>query len=329
MKKPLTILIFTLLFPAILFSQENQILRDIPKNWRAGASGGVSYLAFELKKNFQQATMDMNSLPDASSSFFIYKRFNKHLETGIEFEKCFFNGYKVYSSNVNWLMYDQQFNNENSKFLATPVYYNTDISTWYLNVNYNFLNVYSWKNNFLNINFFLKTGFGFSSIGVELCYKDTLDYARSNLESPLFEKGQGRQPRRDSYGTFHAGFGFNYYLSSRISFSVETDMLFVSADYLDGVHNFEIIKNSNGTINYNRIGVFDTVGELKVGVSYHFNFYRNKQKKSGNWVFNNDQYKNEFFMDKKHNRIIKPKNPYSNEDLMKTLQQRKGKWKKR
>jgi len=325
MKKTHTIFTLCIILPAILFGQENQLLRDLPKNWRGGANGGVSYLAFELKKNFNQATMDMNSQPNASVSLFTYKRFDKHLEVGVEFEKCYFKGYKDYSANVNWLVYDQLFNNEESKFLKTPVYYNTDISTWYLNINYNFLNIYSWERNFLNMNFFLKAGFGFSLIGVELGYKDSLDYALSNLEKPLFEKGQGRQPKRDAYGTFHAGFGFNYYISSRLSLTVESDFLFVSADYLDGVHNFEVTTNNNGTIKYTRIGVFDTVGEIKLGVSYHFDLYRIRFNKR---IANNEQFKNEFFLDKKYNRIIKPSNPYSNEDLEKTLKQRKGKWKK-
>jgi hypothetical protein len=302
-----------------------EIQRNLHKNWRIGGIGGVSYLAFELKKNLQQATMDMNSQPNPAYSFFVTKRFNKNIELGIEYEKCFFSGFKNFSGNVNWLVYDQLFNNNDSHFLETPVYYNTDISSWYLNCYFDFLNIYSIKRNFLNINFYFKLGFGVSIVGVEMGYKDVGDYEKSNLEKPLYEKGQGRQPKRDSYSTVHFGTGLNYYISKRLSASIEGVLLFVSADYLDGIHNFEVEKLNDGTTELKRIGVYDTVGEIKVGVSYHFNLYQNKRQRSGRWFKNKEPFVNDFFFDKTHNRVIKVTNPYSNEDTNKSLKRRKSK----
>jgi hypothetical protein len=319
MKKINLILCFLMFFSSIIWAQQvEEVRRNLHKNWRIGGNTGMSYLAFELKKNFQQATMDMNSIPNPAFSFFVTKRFTKNIEAGIEYEKCYFSGYKNYSSNVNWLVYDQSFNNETSHFLKTPIYYNTNISSWYLNFYYDFLNLYTLKRNFLNINFFLKGGFGFSYIGVEMGYKDPLDYEKSNLPDPLYEKGQGRQPRRDSYSTFHVGAGMNYYLSNRISFSLEGIFLFVNADYLDGVHNFEVTNLPGGTTTITRIGVYDTVGQIKAGVSYHFSLYPERRRKSNKWSTNKIPYVNDFFFDKKHNRVLKVTNPYSNEEFMKT-----------
>jgi hypothetical protein len=267
----------------------------------------------------------MNSQPNPAFSFYAAKRFNKNLEAGIEFEKCYFSGYKNYSGNINWLVYDQLFNNINSQFLKTPVYYNTNISSWYLNVYYDFLNLYSLKYNVLNINFFLKGGIGVSLIGVEMGYKDPLDYEKSNLTAPLFEKGQGSHPQRDSYGTFHFGGGFNYYLSKRISFSLEGIFLFVSADYLDGVHNFEVDQLPGGAVQLTRIGVYDAVGEIKAGVSYHFNLYQGKSKKVSKWFTDKGDFENEFFFNKRHNKVEKLTNPYTNEEIMKSEKSKKFK----
>jgi hypothetical protein len=173
-------------------------------------------------------------------------------------------------------------------------------------LNYSFVNVYSKRYNFLNINLYLKGGAGVSILGVEMGYKDPLDYEKSNLPKPLYEKGKGRQPKKDSYGTVHFGAGLNYFFSPRLSLSIEAMFLFVSADYLDGVHNFEVATLPNGEVAMTRIGVFDTVGQLKVGISYHFNLYDNSglgiEKP---WGFKLAKFENEFYHPKKFNRIRK------------------------
>jgi hypothetical protein len=300
------------LIPGFLQAQQSELTRNFHKNWRLGGGAGVSYLAFELKKNFSRATMDMNSTPNASFSFFSTKRFTKNFEVGLEYEKCYFSGFKVYSSNVNWLMYDERFNNEKAKFHPYPVYYHTDISSWYLNFHYNYLNFYTLRKNFLNVNLYLKAGIGFSLIGVELGYQDPSHYEITNLPNPLYVKGSGRHPMRDSYATWHMGLGFNYYISNRWSIYTEAILLFVSCDYLDGVHNYDVTKQADGSVDIKRIGVFDTVGQFRFGVSYHFNmpqfrrsFYSNK------WTLKKNTYQNDFYYDKKHNKVIPPVNPYN------------------
>ena len=309
-KKFLIIFIF-ILTPFFLLAQQGELMRNFYKNWRAGGIGGFSYLAFELKKNFQQATMDMNSQPNMAYSFFITKRFKKQIETGLEFEKSYFSGFKSYSANINWLMYDKQFNNGNYHFIPDPVYYRTHISSFFLNLNYNFLNIYSERYNFLNMNIYLKGGFGISSIGVEMGYKDQSSYEESNLYQPLYEKGQGRHPQMDTYGTVHFGGGLNYYLSNRISFSLEAMFLFVNADYLDGVHNYTVQKLSDGEVVMTRVGVFDTVGQLKLGVSYHFNLHKTKAPLTpSSWYLHEDKFVNDFYIDKTFNRFDNTPKPF-------------------
>jgi hypothetical protein len=315
MTKPLSILILFTLLPILLFSQGSGLLQYLSKNWKVGGTGGVSYLTCELKKNFDKATMDMISELNVSFTMFLNKRFTKQLEAGIEFEKCYFSGYQNHSEKINWLVYDRYFNNENSTFLKTPVYYTTDISSWYINFCYNFLNVYSWKNNYLNVNLFVKAGVGFSSIGVDMGYKNYGDYALSNLKAPLYQKGHGTNSHRDTYGTSHAGFGFNYYFSDRISVSAEWIFLFVSADYLDGVHNFDVTSNSDGTIKMTRIGVYDAVSEIRAGVCYHFQFPKRRTGHNQAWYQKNDKFRNEFFYSKRFNKVVKPFDPYSVKNL--------------
>ncbi len=290
--------------PLLAGAQDLETLKTLHRNWRAGAAAGVNYLSMELKKDFSQASMDMNSLPDLSYSFFFYKRFKKHMEIGLELEKNMFNGYKNHSGNVPWLVYDPSFNTGGRTFLPRAIYYNTDIWSFFFNFNYSFLNIYSYKHNFLNLNSYLKVGLGFSAIRVEMGYKNQQDYFDSNMGFfPLYEKGQGGHKGIDSYGTFHAGAGINYFISDRFSISAEALFLFVSCDYLDGVHNMTATLLDNGSVQLDRVGVVGTVGELKLSVSYYFNLYKKTLRSSTIWNEKKEEFKNEFYFDKKHNRF--------------------------
>ena len=301
MKKSVLIFIFAVL-PVILFAQLEIIKRDLHKNWQIGVMGGVDYLAFELEKNLKEATMDMNSIPNYDFSFFINKRFAKQYLVGVEYKKNYFSGFKDYSGNIVWLNYDVRFNNENARFVPNPVYYSTHISSFYLNFIYYLPNFYSLHQNVLNLNLYLKAGVGFSMVGVELGYRDYADYGRSGLTYPLYGKGMSSTAPRDSYGTWHLGTGLNYYLSERVSLNAEVMLLFVSNDYLDGVHNYKVIP---GTNNIQRIGVTNVVGELKVGVAYHFNLYPGKKFTFPNpWKKAESTFENEYFIDKKYNRVF-------------------------
>jgi hypothetical protein len=132
-EKIISIVALLLFFSLSLFSQNAGLLRDFHKNWKVSAMGGASYLAFELKKDFMRATMDMNSTPNLAFSVTMNKRFNHHFEVGVEYEKSYFSGFKNNSSSVNWLVYDPQFNTDGKKFIPNALYYDTDISSFYLN----------------------------------------------------------------------------------------------------------------------------------------------------------------------------------------------------
>jgi hypothetical protein len=114
-------------------------------------------------------------------------------------------------------------------------------------------------------------------------------------------------------------------LSDRISFTIEGMLLFVSADYLDGVHNFDVTVVPGGTTQLTRIGVYDTVGEIKAGISYHFNLYQGKRKKDSKWFTDKGDFENEFFFNKRHNKVEKLTNPYTNEEIMKSEKYKKFK----
>ncbi len=300
MRKYVLIFIFATL-PFLLPAQIETIIRNLHKNWQIGAMGGADYLAFELHKNFSKATMDMNSLPNYDYSFFINKRFTKDFLLGVEFKKNYFSGFKDYSGNVVWLNHDIRFNNDTAHYVAAPIYYSTHISSFYLNAVYYLPNFYSFRNNLLNLNLYLKAGVGFSMVAVELGYREFADYGRSNLTYPLYGKGMNSKIPMDSYGTWHFGTGLNYYISKRVSVNAEVMFLFVSNDYLDGVQNYRLL--SNGSIE--RIGVINVVGELKIGVAYHFDLYSGRKFEFPNpWKKRESRFENEYYINKKYNRFF-------------------------
>ncbi len=284
---------------------------ELSENWVFGTSGGVSYLAMELKKDFTQASMDMNSMPDLVYSFHLYKRFSKRVDLGLQYRNSHFNGYKKYSSNVNWLMHSERFNSSGFQFIGNPIYYKTQLSMWSVDTKWNFLNIYSFKNNYLNANFYLRANIGLSFIGVEMGYSDPNDYVLSGLPQPIYEKGQGRQKQRDAYSSSSLGIGIHHQMSSRWSIFVESSLLFVSCDYLDGVHNYTLVSSSDKQLNLERVGVFDTIGLLQFGVNYQFdiNLFR-KKSSSRNWQLSKGNYDNEYFHDKRYNKVIPIKYPF-------------------
>jgi len=157
-------------------------------------------------------------------------------------------------------------------------------------------------NNLLNLNLYLKAGFGFSYVSVELGYRDYVDYGRSNLTYPLYGKGGNSGIPADSYGTWHLGTGLNYYLSERVSVNAEVMLLFVSNDYLDGVHNYRVMPATNSI---ERIGVNNVVAELKVGVAYHFNLYPGRKFTFPNPLKKPETtFENEYYINKKYNRVF-------------------------
>jgi hypothetical protein len=170
------IVLIVVVLPLFLFAQTENFRQNWYKDWRIGTMGGFSYLTTELKKDFSKATMDMNTSPTGAFCFYLNKRFTNNLEGGIEFEKNFFSAQKTFPNKINWLMYDSRFNYGTSHFIPAPIYSKTNLSSWFLNLNYNFMNIRNRKQTPLNLNMYLKAGAGFSSIGVELGYTDPLNY---------------------------------------------------------------------------------------------------------------------------------------------------------
>jgi hypothetical protein len=289
------ILFFVVLFPVMLFAQaENQ---KWYKGWKFGAMGGMSYFASEIKKDFSKVTMDLNSNPAGAFNFHLDKITKSNFGYGIEYGKNFFSGDKLFPNKLYWLLYSDRFNNETSHFVISSIYYKTNLSSFFLNLNYNFLNMRTSKLDYTNLNMYLKVGAGFSTIGVEMGYKDPLAYTESNLPDPLYEKGQGIHSLKDMYASIHFGTGINYYLSDRISCSAELMFMFVSNDYIDGVQNFEATIVPGQTTVINRMGVYSLVGELKVGISYHFNWFK-KYVVNAAWEQTRENFTNEFYYGK-------------------------------
>lgn len=312
MKRLFLLLSFTLLMVFPLVAQKQLEKIDWTKNWVVGGSGGMSYLAMELKKDLTQASMDMNSLPDFAGSLHLYKRLSKRLDLGIEYRKSFFNGRKTQTENVYWLMYSERFNHDSVHYIDKPIYYKTKIDMISLDAKLNFLNIYSKKYNYMNINFYLRGAMGLSYIGVEMGYENPSSYEGTNLEHPLYEKGQGRTPRKDSYASWSAGFGLHYQFQPRWSFFSEFSLLMVSNDYLDGVHNYAIVNQAGGIQTLQRVGVYDTIGILRFGLNYQFDLtFLEKMASSPTWRVKKKGYDNEYYLEKKNNRIKGSNLPFS------------------
>jgi hypothetical protein len=291
------ILLIVLLFPIVLSAQSENLKQRWYKGWNVGTMGGVSYFAQEIKKDFSKTTMDMNVNPTGAFNFHLDKIDQGNFGYGIEYGKNYFSGEKTYPTKINWLLYSDRFNYGTSHFIVKPVYFKTNLTSFFINMNYNFNNIQNIKREILNYNLYLKVGVGFSTIGVEMGYRDLQDYITSNLQNPLYEKGQGIQSIRDMYASLHFGGGINYYLSNRISFTAELMFLFVSNDYLDGVQNYEATVLPNGTPVINRMGVYSLIGELKFGISYHFNWYK-KYVVNAAWEQTQEDFKNDYYFGK-------------------------------
>ncbi|NLU38391.1 MAG: hypothetical protein GXX78_05805 [Bacteroidales bacterium] len=284
--------------PLVLKGQVETFSQNWFKNWRTGFMLGGSYLTSEIKKDFSKSMMEMNPQITNSFMFFLDKRFYNNFELGIEFEKNYFKGEKTYPNQIIWLKYHSRFNSSETHFVPDPIYYKTNTTSWYINGIYNFKNLRSQDYAFLNMNMYLKMGFGLTAVGVETGYLNLASYNKSNLPNPFYEKGQGIQKIKDLFGSFHAGIGVNYYISPRISISGEYCVMFVSNDYLDGIQNFEATYLPNNNVAISRMEVYGFINEIKVGLAYHFNWYR-KLRFSSSWEQNFEDFSNEFYFGKK------------------------------
>jgi hypothetical protein len=290
-----SILLLAVIFPIVLFGQNENFKQKWYKGWDIGAMGGGSYFAMEMKKDFSKVSMDMNTNPTGSFNIHLDKTAKGKFGFGFEFGKNYFSGDKTYPTKINWLLYDtERFNKGNSHFVVAPVYFKTNLTSFFVNLNYNFQNFQDKRRDYLNSNMYLKLGAGLSSVGVEMGYKDPKYYKESQLLNPLYEKGQGVQSIRDMYGSMHFGGGVNYYLSNRFSLTSELMFLFVSNNYMDGVQNVEVTFKPDGTPIPNKYDVFSFIVELKVGISFHYNWYR-KYKVNAAWEQTQEDFQNEFY----------------------------------
>ncbi|MBP7509540.1 MAG: outer membrane beta-barrel protein [Prolixibacteraceae bacterium] len=291
-KKYISLLL--ILFPVMLFSQTGNMKQTWHKDWNFGVLGGMSYFGMEMKKDFSRLSMDMNSNPTATFAFHLDKRFESQFGVGIEFEKNFFSGSKTYPDKIIWLKYDSRFNNEYSSFVAKPIYFKTNVTTFFLNITYNFNNFIDEMRVPSNYNMYIKLGAGLSTIGVELGYKDPLVYEEAKLPNPIYEKGQGIQSIKDVYPSYHAGTGLNYYISPRISLNAEVTFLFVGNDYIDGIHNYEATYLPDDKVAINRQPVYGVVGEIKFGATFHFNLFK-RTLYNGLWENKIEEFRNPFY----------------------------------
>jgi len=281
LKQKIIFILVALFFSSNLFGQawvsdEN----NFETNWNITFQVGQTALLSEINSDFSGTSNDMNNQSDWGFNLQIAKMVWERFDLGFEFGVSNFKGYKNYSSNVNWLNKHVDFNNDKQDFQPFAIYYDSDVTNFTIYSKYNFINFSSFSKGYIKLNLYLKLGAGLVLPSVEMGYKDLANYEFTGLSHPLYLKGRYPEPTKDAHFIFHPAFGLNYQLSDRIFFSAESSFQFLSADNIDGIHNFNSLLTPDVpdelTPQY-RISVKTMTAKFMVGVSYFFNFDTHRQ----------------------------------------------------
>lgn len=247
-------------------------------NWNITFQTGRTALLGEVLTDFSGTYNDMNNQSDWGFNFQIAKMVWDRFDVGFEFGVSNFKGYKNYSGNVNWLMLDKMFNNEEKDYQPFAIYYDSDITNFSIYLKYNFINFRTFTKGYLKMNLYAKIAAGILFPTVEMGYKDQANYDFTGLTHPLYLKGRYPSPQKDSHSILNPAMGLNYQLSERLFFSAETSFQLIGADNLDGVHNFntelkpDVIDNT-----VYRVRVNSLTAKFMFGVTYFFNFDTHRQ----------------------------------------------------
>lgn len=272
----LVFLVSNKLFSQAWVSDEN----NFETNWNFTVQVGTTALLSEINTNFKGTSNDMNNQADWGINLQLAKMVWERFDIGLEFGISNFKGFKNYSGNVNWLNLHTSFNSGPMDFQPYAIYYDSDVTNFTIYTKYNFINFNNFSKGYLKLNIYSKFGIGILFPSVEMGYKDLFSYENTGLSHPLYLKGRNPSPEKDAHFIFHPAVGLNYQLSDRIFLSVESSFQFMSADNIDGIHNFNNLLTpevpNNMTPAY-RIRVFTMTSKFMVGVTYFFNFDSHRQ----------------------------------------------------
>lgn len=263
-------------------------------NWNITLQLGRTALLSEVTKDFKGSSNDMNNQSDWGFNLQIAKMVWERLELGVEFGVSNFKGYKNSSANVNWLMLHTAFNNETRDYQPFAIYYDSDVTNYSFYTKYNFINFSTFTQGFLNLNVYIKMGFGFLFPSVIMGYKDLANYEFTGLIHPLYLKGRYPEPKKDTHFIMSPAFGLNYQLSDRIFLSAETSFQLIGADNLDGIHNFNTLLTPDVPDQLTpefRVPVYDLTAKFMIGVTYFFNFDTHKQLRQKRQPFYESRYR--------------------------------------
>lgn len=275
------------LFGQAWVSDEN----NFETNWNITLQVGTTALLSEINTDLGGTSNDMNNQADWGFNFQIAKMVWERFDVGLEFGISNFKGFKNYSSNVNWLNLHTEFNNADVDFQPFAIYYDSDVTNFTLYTKYNFINFNKFSQGYIKLNIYAKLGLGVLFPSVEMGYKDLTSYEFTGLTHPLYIKGRYPEPVKDAHFIFHPALGLNYQLSDRIFLSVESSFQFMSADNIDGIHNFSNLLTpdiSNELTPLYRIRVYTMTAKFMLGATYFFNFdtHRQMRKQQMPWFAN-------------------------------------------
>jgi len=165
-----------------------------------------------------------------------------------------------------------------------PMMYSSQTLAFKIFVQYNFQRFYTAKRGYLPFNLYLKFGFGMSYVQSELRYVDIQNRIDFPDYDPVYEIGRGDNEILRNSSLVTGDIGFEYHLSDRFSFRVQSGVTMINKDFIDGVFNRINKKESQGT--------FALLGNAMGGIVYHFNYTTDSQKYNEAYPWFEKKFKN-------------------------------------
>jgi hypothetical protein len=320
MKKFISILLFFFvtseLFAQGWLTEEN----NISTNWNITFQFGSNLLLGELKKDLSGMNDNMNSTPSWGMNIQLSKMVWERIDLGLELGTMNYSGINKNPSTINYLMYSNNLNSGDNRFLPYPVTYKSNLCNFAVFSKYNFINFSSYITSFIKLNIFLRLGLGITYLSTELNYKEDVNYLLSGLRNPLFSTSLDLNFFKRFQGYIFPSLGANYQISDRIFFSAEMCSQFINTGLIDGVYNVTnqfLSDKNNADIDPYKIPVFDITGKLMIGCTYFFNFDVHRRTRWKAYPWYNNRYRSYFskYQNPSSKKRIKERLPFYNNNF--------------
>lgn len=205
------------------------------------------------------------------------KLVNDKVEIGFSGTQMYLNG-SAMDPKGEWFKWMEYEDLEGLRY--EPIIYHSQVQSFKIIVQYNFGRFYTPKRGYIPINVFAKFGFGMGFVNSDLDYLDP----GSRGDEKIYEIGRGENEILGNSSFISGDIGFEYHLSDRFSFRFQGGISFINKDFVDGVYNREVIKDSPGT--------YTMLGSSTGGIVYHFNYTTKGQMYNEQYPWFEKKFKN-------------------------------------